>query len=301
MSDNSTNKNSTILLIALILLLGASVFFIYKTVELSGENDKLFHQYTQKTTELSDMELKLQHAEDSLLSYKGLNAEMDSIIEAKLTEIKSIKSKLGNANYSIKKLKNELAQFEAVQKATVAQLDSIMVVNKLLKEENIALHQNVKDYQERSTELTLENSYLNEQVKQAEILVANNTRCTPQRRKSSGKIVENSKAKKVNRIEVCFDIVQNNVTKAGKKDLYLVIKDPQNKVLTIENLGSEKVRAMSGDREIVYTTKKSVIYQNETIPVCVSWEQDKIFLAGRYISDIYSDGHKISSCSFFLK
>ena len=167
MSDNSTNKNSTILLVALILLLGASVFFIYKTVELSGENDKLFHQYTQKTTELSDMELKLQHAEDSLLSYKGLNAEMDSIIETKLTEIKSIKSKLGNANYSIKKLKNELAQFEAVQKATVAQLDSIMVVNKLLKEENIALHQNVKDYQERSTELTLENSYLNEQVKQA--------------------------------------------------------------------------------------------------------------------------------------
>ena len=298
---SETNNNSTKLLIGLIALLLIVVFLIWKTFELSGKNDELTYSFNQKVNESELLEKRLDASMDSLLTYKGLNEEMDSIIDVKLNEIKNMKSRLKSADFKISDLKNQLSHLEAIQQATIDQLDSIMVVNDLLKEENQTLHRNVKNYQERTTRLTLENTHLNTQVQQAEILVANNIRCTSQRRKGSGKIVESSKAKKVNRIEVCLDLIQNNVTKAGKKDLFLVLKDPKNKVLTIENLGSEKVRAMSGDREIVYTTKKTVIYQNETVPVCVSWEQDKVFATGRYISDIYSEGHKIGTCSFFLK
>ena len=301
MSDNSTNNNSTKLLITLIILLLVIVGLIWKTFELKGKNDELTYNFTQKANESELLEKKLDLTMDSLISYRGLNAEMDSIIDAKINEITKIKSNLSKANFKVSNLKKQLAHIEAIQQATVAQLDSIMEVNDLLKEENLTLHKNVKDYQDRTTRLTLENEHLNTQVTQAEILVANAIKCKSQRRKNSGKIAETDKAKKTNRIEVCLELVQNNVTKAGKKELYLVIKDPKNKVLTIENLGSEKVRAMSGDREIVYTTKKTVIYQNETIPVCISWEQDKSFSPGRYITDVYSEGNKIGSCNFFLK
>ena len=80
-----------------------------------------------------------------------------------------------------------------------------MEVNDLLKEENLTLHKNVKDYQDRTTRLTLENEHLNTQVTQAEILVANAIKCKSQRRKNSGKIAETDKAKKTNRIEVCLE------------------------------------------------------------------------------------------------
>lgn len=301
MSDNSTNNNSTKLLIALVILFLIIVGLIYNTFELTGKNDELTYKFNQKLNESELLEKKLDLTMDSLISYRGLNVEMDSIIDAKINEITKMKSSLNKANFKIGDLKKQLNLIEAIQQATVAQLDSIMEVNDLLKEENLTLHKNVKDYQDRTTRLTLENEHLNTQVTQAEILVANSIKCKSQRRKNSGKIAETDKAKKTNRIEVCMELVQNNVTKAGKKELYLVIKDPKNKVLTIENLGSEKVRAMSGNREIVYTTKKTVIYQNETIPVCISWEQDKSFSPGRYITDVYSEGNKIGSCNFFLK
>ena len=73
------------------------------------------------------------------------------------------------------------------------------------------------------------------------------------------------------------------------------------KTLTIKNMGSIKIRSITGDKELIYTTKKTFIYNNDKTQLCINWEQDKAYRAGKYTCSIFSDGVNIGNCSFTLK
>ena len=301
MSESKPSNNSTKYLIVLIFALLGCVFLIYQYYTLSNENKSLKNQFIDKQQELELLDVRFDKAKDSLMMYKGINAELDSIIELKVEELNSMKKVLNGKNFSIKELRRKLKQVEKIQTETMARLDSIIVVNQLLTDENITLHSNLKIEREKANSLKMSNEYLSDKVKKAEILIANNVLCKSQRKKSNGKAVETTKAKKVNRIQVCMDIMKNNVAKAGKKDVYLIINGPDKKTLTIKNMGSIKIRSITGEKELVYTTKKTFIYNNEKTQLCINWEQDKAYRAGKYTCSIFNDGENIGNCSFTLK
>jgi len=301
MSESKPTNNSTKYLIVLIFALLACVFFIYQYYTLSNENKSLQNQFIDKQQELELLDIRLNKAKDSLIMYKGINAELDSIIDMKVEELNSMKKAIDGKNFSISELRRKLKQVESIQQATMARLDSFIIANKLLTNENLTLYSNLKTEREKANSLQMSNEFLSDKVKKAEILVASNIRCLSQRKKPNGKTIETPKAKKVNRLQICLNIMKNNVTKAGKKDLYLIINGPDKKTLTIKNMGSIKIRSLGGEKELVYSIKKTFIYNNEKTELCINWEQDKAYRVGKYTCSIFNDGENIGNCSFVLK
>ena len=301
MSESKPTNNSTKYLIVLIFALLGCVFFIYQYYTLSNENKSLQNQFIDKQQELELLDVRFNKAKDSLMMYKGINAELDSIIDMKVEELNSMKKAIHAKDFSIKDLRRKLNQVERIQQETMSRLDSIIIVNELLINENLTLYSNLKTEREKANSLKMSNEFLSDKVKKAEVLVAVNIYCNSQRKKPNGKTVETTKAKKVNRIQICMDIMKNNVAKAGKKDIYLIINGPDKKTLTIKNMGSIKIRTMGGEKELVYSIKKTFIYNNEKTQLCINWEQDKAYRIGKYTCSIFSDGENIGNCSFVLK
>ena len=103
----------------MILALLGCVFLIHQYYQLSNENKSLQNQFIEKQQELELLDVRFNKAKDSLMMYKGISAELDSIIELKVEELNSMKKVLNGKNFSIKELRRkcrEIANLRDVKK-----------------------------------------------------------------------------------------------------------------------------------------------------------------------------------------
>ena len=66
-------------------------------------------------------------------------------------------------------------------------------------------------------------------------------------------------------------------------------------------LNSEIDKILIGDKEISYTSKQMINYQNQELELCVDWERDEILLAGVYQLNIIIDNRISGRTAFRLK
>jgi len=239
------------------------------------------------TSELNDM---LVQYDELMTSNDTLN---DKLVEerAKIQELLDEVKKVKSASYwQINKYKKELGTLRQIMKGYIYQIDSLNTLNVALQEENLTVKNQYSQVQDKNKELEDKNSNLLETVDVAKTLRAMNVNALPINAKGKYK----SKAKKVEKIKVCFTLAQNKVVEAGEKSLYIRIITPNNKVL-----GKETI--LVGEEEIVCSAKRLVQYDNRDLEVCVFWTKDHEIPIGIYKVEIYERGKLIGNSSFELK
>jgi uncharacterized coiled-coil protein SlyX len=253
---------------------------IVKLESTSDEKEKV-------TSELNDM---LVQYDELMTSNDTLNdklVEERAKIQGLLDEVKKVKS----ASYwQINKYKKELGTLRQIMKGYIYQIDSLNTLNVALQEENLTVKNNYTEVKDKNKELEDKNSDLLETVDVAKTLRAMKVNTTPINEKGKLKL----KAKKVEKIKVCFTLAQNKVVEAGQKSIYIRITDPSNKIL-----GSEKI--LVGDEEITCSAKRLIQYDNRDLEVCVFWTKDREIPVGIYKVEIYERGKLIGNSSFELK
>jgi hypothetical protein len=111
--------------------------------------------------------------------------------------------------------------------------------------------------------------------------------------KNSGKEKETTKAKRVDKLRISFDIDENRITQSGPKDIYIAITAPDGKPVAVDALGSGKFVTRDG-MERPFTKKIQINYvQGQKEPVKVEWSQNSGFQTGNYKIEIYNNGFKI--------
>jgi hypothetical protein len=115
--------------------------------------------------------------------------------------------------------------------------------------------------------------------------------------RSSGKQIPTERAKRSDKIKVCFTVAKNTLTEAGDKELYVQIIDPKNNVL-----GSND-QLQFEDQVLNYSLISRFNYENRNLNICeyVSQPEDSKFEEGRYIINVFSDKALISSSEFVMK
>ena len=127
----------------------------------------------------------------------------------------------------------------------------------------------------------------------ASTLHASNFKITGIQEKNSGKEKETTKAKKVDKIRITFDVDENRVTQSGMKDIYIAITSPDGKPVVVDALGSGKM-VTRDNVERMFTKKIQINYnQGQIVPVTVEWSQNSEFQTGNYKIEIYNNGFKI--------
>jgi vacuolar-type H+-ATPase subunit I/STV1 len=246
-----------------------------------------------------EVEKELASTEMELEKYRGISADLDSLLNDANTTIHEQEKKIQDIvmrekdlDKQSKKLKAELAVLKKMRDDYLEKIDQLVTENKELKAKNDSLNRQVNV-------LADVNKSLETKVKYAAELKIEYVKVKSFKKKSSGKLVESSLAKKTNKIDVCFTVMDNKFATTGEKIVYLVITEPTGKVLA----GQSHTSFISTDNtEISATASYQINYNGKKVETCIGYEsQERILTPGNYNCDLYIDGALISSSQYLLE
>ena len=283
----------------IVLLLASVVLNIYQWINHSTEMTTYEQRVDTLYVERTNIEKELTDARTELNKYWGINAGLDSLLKEANTkmdeqEITIRKIKKDEKNYAAlsKKLKLQLSDLQVLRDEYLSRIDSLLIANKQLTTEKEELTGTVK-----SLSKNLETTVSTASVVKAEYLVTKSYK-----RKGSGKFVETAMAKRTHKMEVCFDLLDNKISKTGDKNVYLKITEPGGKPIGNKSTGSASFKTASGE-EVMYAATTTINYTGAKQNVCLSFEEkeDKLFPPGTYLIEVYVDGTLSGANSYALK
>lgn len=300
--NNQTPKKDSkniIIGILAVLILGTWGYFLWDKNKADQQINTLQSQYAVVDSTKTELQRSYDQIVYRLDSLTGLNNELQGTVSERESEIQKLKNQI-----AAKLKKERLTESEKAElRAQIAELNDR--VNNLeaevarLTQENEILtsekNQLTVEKDQLSTDLATTTSakqVLEEKVNLASTLNASNIKITPVQEKKSGKEKETTKAKRVDKLVVSFD-VDNRIAESGNTDVYVSITGPDSKPITVEALGSG-VFTSREEGEKFYTFRMPVEYQAGTKKhIEYPWKQNSDFQPGRYKIEIYHNGLKI--------
>ncbi len=298
--DQKKSNNAATLLLAFLLLLsaGANVFQWKNTGSSSSVGNSV--EYDSLLTIRIELERELASADAELEKYRGMSTSLDSLLNdanLKIGDqekiIRELIAKEKNTATLNGKLQVELANLRRMKEDYFDKIDALITENKELKAQNEILQESVGG-------LKKEKNVLQRKVDQAKLLKAEYLKVASFKKKGNGKFVESSTAKRTNKLELCFTIMDNPVAEKGERMIYIVVKEPTGKTLA----GYSKATFNDADtgEEIVATASQKMDYNGNKQNVCLNYESDqRLLTSGTYSFVVYVDGILLAETAYMLK
>jgi len=294
-----TNNTKNILIGVLAAgLLGTWGYFLYDKNK-SGEQIQV--SQTQANTAMTardSIQLLYNDALTRLDSITGNNNNLQGQLGSRQTEISKLKNEinsilrkknatqaeLARAKQLITQLNDKIANLEAENARLSGENQQLASANTQLTTEKQTLQTNLQT-------TTTEKEELASTVDVASTFSASNFQIKPVNEKRNGKEKETTKAKRVDKLVVSFD-VENRIARSGPADMYVIVTDPGGKVVSDASMGSGTLNTRN-DGEKPYTLKTTINYEQGTrknveVPV-----RQNSFQTGDYKIEIYQNGFKI--------
>lgn len=303
---NSNGKNVIIGLLGAALI--GSFGYIYYV------NDKASNSIAQKdgiinatSTEKDALQAELNDASAKYDELQSLDAKKDSSLTAKDLEISAKRTEIQRILSKANASKEELATAKGLIRSLNGTINGYKQEIAALKQKNTLLaYEKDSVIVERETARGERDKYRNDYdsttkiVKQKESVIdvastlhASNFAISGINEKSGGKEKTTTKAKKVDKLRITFEIDENRVTQSGKKDLFVTITSPDGTPVSVQALGSGTFTTRDG-KDLPYTQKISVDYiQSSKQNVQFDWKQNTDFQKGNYKIEVYNNGFKI--------
>lgn len=295
-------KNEKLCMIIAIILLAIVIGLLIMLLPLKSKYNALKEEKEKQKTELNAELQAVIAKHDSIKALYGSLADSlkvkDSIIMANAKEIQEL---LGY-KWDYGKINKKLDLLRKITQGYVHQIDSLFVVNKELKEENVKITQQYNSEQQKTQELTKDKEELITKVESASVLKAYNVTALGIRNTSGGTEKITDKANRIEKIKVCFTLSANKLVTAGPKVVYMRIARPDNEIITLKKDDSYTFEYQG--KPIQYTSKKEVQYENEAVNLCLYWSKKSMeepAMVGRYNVSLFVDGNEIGQAFFELR
>lgn len=114
--------------------------------------------------------------------------------------------------------------------------------------------------------------------------------------RNSGRLVENDRTRRVDKIRTCFSLTPNALAEAGDKDLYVQVYNPNNELV------GDQIAVQHDGGVMVYSASTQVFYENEELDVCIlaNTNSEKL-IEGNYKVMVYEGTNLIGATSFSLR
>jgi len=279
--------------ILLVLFLGTA-FYTSKLYKDKQETEKTL--VSEKQQVMNDLNSMAQDYDAAIAESEVKNQDL---IEAR-DRIQGLMDSLKVSQNSVNSLWRYKKKFMALQE----EMDVLLTENDRLKGENEYLASSLDSTQVQLAERTMftdsllvQNTELSTVVKDAAALQTVGLIGMGVIERSSGKQIPTERARRSDKIKVCFTVAKNMLTEAGDKELYVQVIDPKNNVL-----GSND-QVQFDDQVLSYSLISRFNYENRNLSICeyLSTLEDSKFEEGRYKINVFNDKELISSSEFSLK
>lgn len=296
-NNNNRNVLTGILIVALLATWG---YIIYDKNKHNQKETEQNMQIANSDSAKNELQSELNDAAQRLDMLKTSNVKADSLLKTKDKDIEVLKSKvqaiLNDKHATAAQLaeaRRLIAELKGNIEVYTAQIDSLKTANVQLTQEKQQVTQE-RDVANKNYDSA------NQVIKQKENVIdigstlhASNFNIVGLKEKSGGREKVTTKAKRVDKLRISFDIDENRITETGPKDIYVCITSPDGNPVTVDALGSGKFVTRDGT-EKPFTKKVQINYvQGQKQPVTVEWTQNSNFQTGNYKIEIYNNGFKI--------
>lgn len=320
-SGDSQKRMTTIMGVSIAVLLGLCVFLLISKINTGRQLDATTMELTQQKDAFTELDMKYNEAVTQLEQQKGINAELDAKINQQLADLEASKTQIAGLIRSNKDYKGAMASFQRQKDQYLAEIDDLKKQvgiltesNTQLTEQNQTLASNLNETQSRlqeegaakaaliseKTSLESERNQLSKKVDVASAIRVKNVEVKAKDVRSNGKERTKSKAKKADKLDICFLTEANEITPSGEETFYIRIVDPTGAPLAIESLGSGVSMNKRDENEFRYTTTATCNYTNGETLVCGNWQPGQNFVKGKYQVEVFNKGYLVGTGSFKL-
>ncbi len=296
--QNSSNTGKVVLIALLLLSLILNLYQWYDRGKEAGGYENTIDSMTVDMAEV-DRQLSLTTAE--LEQYRGRSEQLDSLLDdaqGKIADqeqkIKALMSQGKKSSTINAELRRQLDELKAIKDKYLEEIDRLILENQRLQSENDSLAV------ELNTNVSVRNR-LSARLKVAEQLRVDRVNVTSMKKRViGGKMVATSLAKRTEKIEACFNVLENAVADRGSKMISLRFVASNGKVLAGVSNGTF-INTDNG-QEMTATANKQIDYDGNSMELCLDWEDEsKPLEPGAYGVEVYIDGALVFTSTFNLE
>ncbi|MFN0049256.1 MAG: hypothetical protein ACKVOU_09050 [Cytophagales bacterium] len=304
-NNNSETENSGkrwLLMAIIITLLIINVIQLYLQNQSKKEIAEKTVVITNKDAELKIYGYKVDSIQNELESrYReiaklgGDTSAMGQLIRQLKKEKKSLSVDFSAVQSKYNTLKTQYDGIMASKDKEIETLrderDNLFKENNDLKRKQVSLNDSVSQLKNKGDELT-------KQVAQAQVLKAANVKVIYIRKDKEIDEVT-YKAKKVEKIKVAFDILENKVAKIESKTFFVRLIEPDGAALYDLSTGGGSFQANGQD--IYFTAKQEILYEQANKTISFVYSKGAAYKVGKHLIEIYCEGNLIGRGGFTLK
>ncbi len=206
-------------------------------------------------------------------------------IEITLDSLKELKADVS----LIYKYRDELMLLKSQQNSLIKKGDSFFDINQELIKQNSSISKILEQQISLISILENEKEALKINLDKASLISANSFNAIAYKLKSSGDIIETTKASNSSSIKVCFNIAENNLAVKQDLELYIQVIGPDNNVV------ADKGAITFNEQSLIYSSKVKVNYNNKVIEVCTNIETEESLQEGRYYITVFENKRRLGA------
>lgn len=310
--NEGKRKVSAVLIAALVLLMGLTGYFGWQNLNLQKQLKQCFDSSTADAKEATAKNDSLTMDFNSLSGrYDSLSTvytDLDSLFKTEKERLAKLEEDLKKFNsgatggMSYASIKKEYVILKARQEDYLKQIDFLKEENRKLTLENIDVKTDLQVQKDNNEALNKKVDNLTSKIQTGAALSIAFIKADAVQVKGGNEGTV-TKARKTDKLRCCFTVSKNTLAAAGYKDFYLRVIDPSGEVIKNDASlgGSGEIKIKEGTT-VSYTTKASVLYENENVETCVyTYGKTKNYEKGNYKFEMYYENQKVASTSIVLK
>lgn len=250
---------SKIIIVLLALGVGGLGYYSHTLNENKKKTEiELNEQKQQIIKELDGLKTSYDRAVDqNKITNKELIEARDKIT-LYIDSLRTMKISVGQ----LARYKNQVFTLKKERERLLAINDSLRKQNQLIRRQKDSISaalRNATSYADSLANLTTK---LKEVVETGEDLQISKLVVDAVKARSSGKLINTSRAKAADKIRVCFTVVANKIAPSGAKNFYIEVTAPNGRRL------GKNASVSVGGTKMLYSSSPRFIYANENIDIC---------------------------------
>jgi predicted RNase H-like nuclease (RuvC/YqgF family) len=293
MSDQKSNNALKILTGVLAVALVALGIYTIKFYNDEKENQELLQQEKAVIEgELNDLILKYDEA---IAENEGLDSELTAARNRILALRDSVQDMEANLAL-ISRYRREVSNLKAEKEQLFRVVDSLSNQNQRLITEIDSTNNMLLERTRISDSLQVQTQTMASKIDRAAQLKLSNLRGEGVIERNSGRLVENDRTRRVDKIRTCFTITPNTLASAGDKNIYVQVYNPNNELV------GDQIAVQHDGGVMVYSAASKVYYENDELDVCLlaNTNPDRL-IEGSYKVLVYEGANLIGATGFSLR
>jgi len=264
-----------------VVLLGTIIY----TVSLYQDKKKTTNALTQeKQLVEADLESLKSEYDKAILESNATNEELVSARDNIARYIDSVKNMKADIS-SLSRYRRQVGVLKAEREQLLRQVDSLTQSNTMIAMQRDSTYVELEKQTVFNDSLVVQNTQLADVVEKGSALNLAKFSVDAVKERSSGKLTSTSRARRTDKLKICFTVANNVIAEAGDREFFLEVLDPQGNVL-----GESYSKTNDSGASVTYSKGTNFYYENKALDVCDYINKPAgDFQKGNYMVNVYDN------------